>query len=404
MKRLIASLLFGTAAALAATAALPARADIVTREDMRDMIENGIGTSSNILGLKLLAELHKKDPAKNTFISPYSISSTLGIALNGAQGNTAKEIHDVMQLKYHDLEDSNFGHEGLHRRLSSDNLKIANSLWMKKGVDFKDTFITDVVKTFGAKAESLKFDDPASLELINNWVKDNTGGKIDKLLDRISPDNILFMANAVYFKADWKTKFDKADSYEGDFGSVKGNRANFMKREGEIKFIRKEGFTAASLPYADDKTSMLVIVPNADSSLDELLKTLTPENWARWSGEFEPKHNVRVVLPRLKLEYDAELSEPLKALGIKEAFAAKADFKGMTDGQCFISGFKHKTLVEVNEEGTEAAAVTSVRMAAGSAAPKRFYNLVADKPFFYAICDDTTGAILFMGTMNNPKS
>ena len=255
----------------------------------------------------------------------------------------------------------------------------------------------------------MDFANPASAERINAWVKQNTQGKIAKIIEPpIAPETVLFLINAIYFKGGWSTPFEKSLTQDRPFNLLSGQQKNvpMMQRGGKMDYLRGESFQAVRLPYADGAVSMAVFLPNAGTSLDAFSATLSSEAWATWQRQFARKTG-NLALPKFKLEYGATLNTALQAMGMGIAFDPKeADFSSLhaNPPSLFISAVAHKTFVEVNEEGTEAAAATSVSVGLTMLKPtEEPFTLIVDRPFFVAIQDNQTGAILFSGFIVAPN-
>jgi serpin B len=217
----------------------------------------------------------------------------------------------------------------------------------------------------------------------------------------------LVLVNAVYFHGRWKDPFEQTATVVRPFTLLSGAKPQcpFMSRSGSYKYLKGDGFQAIRLPYGSDRFAMYVVLPDAIDGLPALLRGLDRKEWSAWLGKMQPSEG-SISLPRFKVEYGEELSKPLVALGMASAFA-KADFSGMTvHRDLFISEVAHKTYVDVNEEGTEAAAATEVGVAASSApmSPGTPFNMVVDHPFLCAIRDDKTGEILFLGAIYDPTA
>jgi serpin B len=254
---------------------------------------------------------------------------------------------------------------------------------------------------------TLDLTSPAAVPTINRWVSDETNGKIEHLIERIEHEK-LFLLNAIYFKGAWASEFDKAKTRDDDFTLVRGSkRVPMMSQSGNYPYLETKDFQAVSLPYGGGRVSFYVFLPTQQSSLAAFEKNLTEANWQQWMQGFNATDG-DISLPRFRVEYEATLNDALKALGMGVAFdEGRANFSGMirASGQnVYISRVKHKTFAEVNEEGTEAAAVTSTEMRATSAMrPQQRFNMVVDRPFFCAIRDNSTGAVLFMGSIYDPQ-
>lgn len=372
-----------------------------------------LSAANNKFGLKLLAELRKKEADKNVFISPASVAMAFGMAYNGAAGDTQRALAAALETQGFTLDELNKANDALRKSLMNADpkvqLSIANSLWARQGVGFKDDFLKRNTDFFGASVSELDFADPNASATINGWVARNTKDKIKKIVpDRIPADTVLYLINAIYFKGDWTTKFNKAHTKEMPFTLLGGKQKQhpLMFQDGKFNYFETRDFQAVSIPFGGERLGFYVFLPAANSNLDAFCGQLTAENWEKWMRQFS-KHDGDLWLPRFKLEYEASLIPPLKALGMSIAFEpGRADFSGMRSPppDLFISEVKHKTFVEVNEDGAEAAAVTSIGVSVTSVQipPPRFAMKV-DRPFVCAIRDNKTGAILFIGAIVEPK-
>jgi serpin B len=322
---------------------------------------------------------------------------------NGAVGETERAMAEVLEIDELDLDTVNHSNAALRNSLENPDPKveisIANSIWSRQGIEFNPDFLERNQLFFGAEVAALDFSAPQTTGIINEWVDTNTNGKIEKIVDRIDPQTLLFLINAIYFKGNWQDEFDKSQTRPGIFHLSDGSekQVQMMRREGEYPYFRGKHFEAAGLPYGDGRLSMYIFLPNRNSNLNEFLGGLNAENWTSWLAQFSKVgKDSMMILPRFKLEYEVNLNDTLKALGMEIAFDNRADFSGMGPN-LFISEVRHKTFVEVNEEGTEAAAATSV--VGATSVPPTFR---VDRPFFFAIYDAETQTILFMGTVTEP--
>ncbi len=360
-------------------------------------------------GFKLYTELLQQNGDKNIFISPASIAFALQMTYNGANQATRQAMARTLELNGLKLEDLNAANKRLKAALENLDpkvqLEIANSLWARQGVELLPAFIERNKSAYQAEVKTLDFTNPGAAGVINAWVNDKTHGKIQKIVDQINPDSLLFLINAIYFKGVWTTQFDKTQTIEEDFTLANNTkkRVPMMRQTGRYPYFENDKFQAVSLPYGDKRLSMLIFLPKSGTTLAEFHRMLTAENWASWTNQLrDMKGNLR--LPRFKVEYESSLKPALSALGMASAFTARADFRLMVapPTRAFISDVKHKTFVEVNEEGTEAAAVTSTEMRTVSIKPQEIFQMTVDHPFFFAIRDNRSGAILFMGSITTP--
>ena len=374
-------------------------------------IDTNVVTANTQFGFDLFNDIRKIEEDKNIFISPLSISIALAMTLNGASGETEQAMTNTLHLQGLGSELINTGYAGLRQALQVADpkvtLAIANSLWARQNVPFKQDFLQRNTEYFGATVSTLDFTDPNTLTTINQWVNTNTNGKITKILDEINSDAVLFLINAIYFKGRWQTEFDPLRTRDGTFHLATGDEKQIpmMTRTGDYAYYEnyEEKFQAISLPYGDGRMSMYIFLPNRESDLNTFLEGLDTKNWKNWVSQFN-EQEVFLSIPKFKLEYKKTLNKPLQSLGMDIAFVPwAADFSRMADlevlrGNLYIGDVLHKAVVEVNEEGTEAAAVTSVEIRVTSAPPA----FMANRPFFFAIRDNETKTVLFMGTVVDP--
>lgn len=396
------------------TATAPAGGGV--RPVARGEITPALVEANNRFGLKLFARLREAEAAGNTFISPASVAIALAMTYNGAAGETQQAMAGALELNGLSLDEVNQSYAALLQTLATADpkvtLSIANSLWGRQDVAFRQDFLSRVKLFYEAEVSALDFSDPATVNAINAWVSEKTAGRITRILDRIADDAILFLINAIYFKGAWARAFDPQVTREQPFMLPDGSQkqVRMMSRSGKFSYLRGDDFQAVSLPFgateAESRFSMVVLLPDESSSLDALAARLTAEQWAAWTGQFAPAEGF-LAMPRYTLEYEAGLNDALSALGMGVAFdPQRADFGPMVDlrpRNVFISNVRHKTFIEVNEEGAEAAAVTAVEMGVTSAreAPERF-TMIVERPFVVAIRDDHSGALLFIGAIVSP--
>jgi serpin B len=366
-------------------------------------------TANTQFGFKLFSELLKQDGNQNLFVSPSSVAIALAMTYNGASGATQQQMAQTLELQGMSLSDLNRANANLKTLLEDSDsgvqLAIANSLWAKQGIPFKPAFIQHNREFYGAQVTALDFADPGAVATINNWVKENTRGKITQIVDGLKPDDVMFLINAIYFKGSWTKAFDKSETVKKPFYTANGRSKQhpLMAQTGSYKYYETDQFQAVSLPYGKKRVSMYLFLPKKASSLSDFTKTLTAENWQQWMSRFRTQSG-SVQVPRFKLEYEVELKKALSALGMPIAFdASKATFDALSTVSTKIDQVKHKTFVEVNEEGTEAAAATSVGIVATSMPMNEPFQMVVDRPFFCAIRDNQTGTVLFMGAIVDPK-
>lgn len=365
---------------------------------------NSVASGNTALAVQLYRELGANKG--NLFFSPYSISSALGMTYAGARGNTADQMKKTLHFQ---LEQAalNSAFKGLNKKLmgtarkSGQKLSIANALVLT-GSNVSSGY-KDILKNY-YDAEIFG----GGLERINGWVKQKTEGKIDKILEQLSANSVCVILNAIYFKGAWEIQFDTKSTRDAPF-SLSANaqvKVPLMYRKDTYKLLESETFQAISLPYKGKALSMVVLLPKSVDGLPAVEQQLTAGNLGGWLSRLDrqPDRKVSVYLPKFKLESGYDLVSPFQKMGMTDAFSPAADFTGMgwQKGRLWIGQIKHKAFVEVNEEGTEAAAATAVEMVTKSM-PVREPVFRADHPFFFMIRDNETGTILFMGRMANPS-
>lgn len=374
-------------------------------------IDSNVPTANTEFGFNLFNAIWETEQNQNIFISPFSVSVALAMTLNGAAGETEQAMMDTLQLQDITSDAINASFYQLQNTLHTSDpkvtLTIANSLWGREGFQFKTDFLQRNTLYFKAETSILDFLNPSTLQTINQWVNDNTNSKIPKILDEIEPNAVLFLINAIYFKGSWQTEFDPTNTRDGPFHLISGGtkQVPMMSRTGQYPVYSSDGFQAINLPYGEGRMGMYIFLPeNNKSALNSFVESITTEQWENWMEQFRERE-VKISIPKFKLEYGTKtLNDVLTSLGMGVAFDEdKADFSRMADleavgGNLYITKVAHKTFIEVNEEGTEAAAATSVGVGIKSLPPR----FIVDRPFFFAIRDNETGTVLFVGTVVEP--
>ncbi|HZJ57183.1 MAG TPA: serpin family protein [Clostridia bacterium] len=362
-----------------------------------DMIE---GTTE--FAFDIFRQLNREDMDGNIFISPLSISTVLSMTYQGAGGETQESMAGVLGYSDIDINILNESYKNLLRLLMDQEkgvrLNIGNSIWIREGKPIEGDFLAVNKDIFKARIETLDFSNDRSAEKINKWVSHATDGKIEKIIEPpIAPETIMYLINAVYFKGDWTDKFDKNKTFESKFYAGDGSPRDtmMMTREGLIQYGQGEDYTAVRLPYGNETMAMYCVLPKGESPINDFVEGLNSEKWRAIRESTAEMDGVMLNLPRFKMEYGIKsLKESLTALGMGNAFTYDANLSGIGQ-ELFISDVLHRAVVEVNEEGSEAAAVTAVDLKEEAAAQP--HEFIADRPFFFAIIDDKTGLILFMG-------
>lgn len=366
----------------------------------------------NAFAVALYGQLRKQNG--NLFFSPESISTALAMAYAGARGETATqmaktlhftlppaELHPVMGALLRELNAPQDNYQ----------LSVANALWAQRGSTFLDDFLKLLKTDYGAGVNEVDFagSTEAARSTINQWVEQKTQDKIKDLLQpgSLRPDTRLVLTNAIYFKGNWLAQFDKAQTKDEDFhlSPAQTKKAPLMHREGSFRYFHEGSFQILEIPYKGNDLSMVILLPDEIGGLAALEQSLTVSNMQQWLHQLASVPKVIVTVPKFKLTQQFELGTTLGAMGMPVAFSGNANFSGMTGKRDFsISDVIHKAYVDVNEEGTEAAAATAVTMRALAIrvpehAPPVFR---ADHPFVFLIRDNRSESILFMGRVTDP--
>jgi serpin B len=363
--------------------------------------EQQVKTAANAFSFALWRQLNVKQPDSNIFASPLSASFALGMTLNGAAGTTFDETRSAMQFGDASVDDINAGYKSLVQLLTtldpSVTMQIANSIWYRNTLTVNKPFVDAVTSSFDATVTPLDFqDEGGSLTRINGWVDAKTNHKIPSILDRIPNDAVMYLINAIYFKAGWREKFDPARTTTDMFHGIVGDHAvQLMHRNEHMAYAETPAYQAVDLPYGDSSFTMTVILPKPGSNVNDVAGSLTTESWETLASSFAST-TLDLALPKMKLEWTASLIPELEALGMKAAFT-NADFTPLSPAgrELVISEVKQKAYVNVDEEGTEAAAVTSVGVSLTSVSVPRVMRV--DRPFIFAIRERLSGTVLFIG-------
>ncbi|XP_038626410.1 serpin B6-like [Tachyglossus aculeatus] len=374
---------------------------------------DALSAASSTFALNLLKTLGEKDPLQNVIYSPMSITSALAMLLMGAKGDTAAQLAQVLALN----QDGEF-HRDFQSLLTEINksgtqyvLKTANRLFGEKNYDFLSSFKEDCLKFYNAELEQVNFAQASeeSREHINAWVEGKTEGKISELLSAgsIDPLTRLVLVNALYFKGKWDKEFNKEHTHERSFKISKTKekpvQMMYKKATFKITFIGNLSTQILELPYVAEELSMLIMLPNEDTDLSTVEKELSYEKFVDWTNpDMMDSTEVEVSLPRFKLQENYDLKSVLSRLGMSDAFEeGRANFTGMSSrGDLALSTVVHQSFVEVNEEGTEAAAATGAVMMMRCA--RRSPRFIADHPFLFFIRHNETNSILFCGRVCSP--
>ena len=367
--------------------------------------------SDNQFGIKLFKQvIAGQSSDTNTLVSPLSVSLALAMTYNGAAGDTKTAMEETMHLEGLTKQQINESYRSLMKELLSVDPKVtmelAQSIWYHQDFSVEEDFLNVNREYYDAQVEPLDFCAPDAVDIINQWCSDQTHGKIQEILDRIPDEAVMYLINALYFNGTWKYEFDPTLTDRQPFYLNDGSEitTDMMHMEGDVSYQYNELFQAVELPYGRGNYTMVCLMPNQDIGVDGLAEQMTGEKWDQWMQSFE-KRGCYLSLPKFKFKFFDLLNEPLQKMGMAVAFDRyNADFSGINPlVQLYINRVLHKTFIEVDEKGTEAAAVTAVEVARLSASGgSGTLQVTFDRPFLFAIREVSTGTIVFMGKVENP--
>jgi serine protease inhibitor len=379
-----------------------------------------VADADNAFGFRLLNAVQKTIPSGNVVLSPVSAALDLSMVLNGADGQTRQEMLSALSLSGWELSAINEANAQLIKVIrtpaNSITLSVADSLWAdSRRVTLRPGYVKQTQAWYDAEMTDIDFSDPTAATQINGWASKETHGRIAKVIDRIDPADLLLLLNAVYFKGQWTHKFDKAQTQQRDFtlagGSIKP--VPRMAQSGRFDYFETPQLQAVRLSFGDGDLAMEVLLPAKSSSLGALEAQLTAEHWTNWQAQYAPRSGT-IELPRFELKSNYRLNEPLQALGMTRAFHPDgAQLTGMFSSapgplrtsRFVISSVVQSTYWKVDEEGSEAAAVTTTGIRASAVArPAQPFRMIVDRPFFCAIEDRRSGALLFVGAIYDPAA
>ncbi len=346
--------------------------------------------------------------SENLFVSPLSLHMALGMLLNGAETESAQEILKSLQMEGVNLADLNKAYKTLVDELpvadSQVKLGLANSVWYRNDFQVETSFLDVLKQSFDADVTGLPFNEAAK-DKINQWASDKTNGKIKKVIEHISADHVMFLLNALYFKGDWANKFDSKNTLDTPFKLESGTdkAVKMMFKEASFKVADGSNYKAVQLPYANGQFNMTLLIPQGQNTVGQVVSGLTASDWNDLQHTRLAARNVNVGLPRFTMTYSANLNETLKNMGIKKIFTSAAELgKIRKGGNLMVDFVKQDTFLGIDEQGTEAAAVTTIGIVETSLPVIPQY--ICNRPFVLVISEKTSNTILFMGRIMNPES
>ncbi len=365
--------------------------------------------ANNQFGFDLFREVYAYEKeAENIMVSPLSVALALAMTYNGAEGDTRSAMEETLRLSGLSREQINESYQTLVSGLQLLDpkvlLEIANAIFYRQGFNVEDDFVSLNSKYYAAEVSPLNFGSPSALETINGWVNEKTHTKIPEIIKEISPSHVMFLLNAIYFKGTWTKEFNKESTKKQLFTLENGTytEVDMMHRLDTVDYYKGDGFSALRLSYGKQDYNMSLLLPDDTNGLSGLVAQMTPENWEKWKKGLVETKSVDIMLPRFKFPYEIKLNDVLTQMGMGIAFSSVADFTGINRaGNLRIDYVKHKSFIEVNEEGTEAAAVTIVAIERTSIGGDKKTYFHVNRPFLFVITEKSTGAILFLGTVKN---
>lgn len=364
-------------------------------------------SADNAFAFELFKEVHNLAEEDNYMVSPLSVAIALGMTYNGADGATKTAFEETLGLAGFTRHEINAIHGKLIEHLLKVDPKvkfeIANSIWVNKNYTLMTEFADSNAFYYNAEINSMDFYNGEAVDIINGWVSDKTHEKITEVLNEIPPATVMYLINALYFYGSWQYEFDKEKSAPMDFklknGSTEQVDGMIMTASLPISFTDK--FTAIELPYGEDKFSMMIMLPKEGYDVDDVIDEMSVNSWDSWTENLNLT-NLTLKMPKFKYEFKTLLNDHLSNMGLGVAFGGGAEFPLMVEesNDLFISRVIHKTFIDVNEEGTEAAAVTVVEIRETSIGDDLIINI--NKPFIYVIREKTSGALVFMGKVGRP--
>ncbi len=381
--------------------------------ELRSTAEKELLKSDQQFAFEFFANVYDEeanDEDKSFMVSPFSLSMALAMTWNGAAGETKTAMKETLKWNNFDNDDDVNGYykklkEALLKTDPSTKLSIANSIFTNKLVAIKPAFIKTNTDYYNATVQAVDFTHPTTKDIINKWASDNTNGLIKKVIEETKPDDLMYLLNAIYFKGIWTTKFEAKNTSKKAFMTQNGTKrtVDMMSQTAEFNYTEDETMQIVQLPYGNQAFSMLVLLPKSGKKQSDVVSALQNKDY--WSNATSRLRNaeVELYLPKFKTEYSKKLNDVLKTMGMEVAFDPyQANFSRISDFQAYIDFVKQDTYISTDESGTEAAAVTTVGMVNTSmpvAPPKVVFN--ADRPFIYVIQENSTGAILFMGSVKD---
>lgn len=375
--------------------------------------EKAILASSNQFCFDYFAKLSQEEAGANAMFSPYSAHAALSMLIHGASGTTKQEIKDALRISAQSDEDVKVAFKSLKEYLlqvdKSVNLNIANSIWSRQELTVKPSFNNTMTEFYQAQIKPLDFANPLSVKTINSWVNDQTAGRIPTIIDKLNPEDVMVLLNAVYFKSDWKTKFDasktaKASFTKDDKSIIQVDMMQSDKMEAWLHYDAE--YQMVDIPFGNGGYSYTVIMPQGSKTLDDMVVGFTNEKWqallAQEKGSSKANEQIRLKMPKFKFAYEKSMVKTLQMMGMNKAFTDAAELSELfvEPLSLIVSNVKQKAYIQVDEQGGEAAAVTSITVGTTSVG---IDYITVDRPFLFLIREKNSNTILFIGKVHQPQ-
>lgn len=389
------------------------RKDTPTEEWLEEIIltntERQVSVSAHALAFDLFRIQAQNHPQENSFMSPFSLSSALSMLMNGAQGECLEEMQQAMGMKHIPMADVNSYFQkvtkGLDHLDSTVTWSAANALWVNSSVPIHQEYTATLSAAYEAKVRSLDFSSPQAASTINNWCKEKTMGKIDRLVDRLSPLTALALTNAIYFNASWTTPFEHSETKEELFYPLvqSSQKTMMMHRLGDCAYLKTEIFEMVELPFGNGNFSMMILLPTASRSWDDCLKELTPAHYQSWCDSLQ--HNnylIDLKIPRFQLNQIIDCNALLQQQGMQKMFDEnKTNFITISEKPLKVDKVIQSSFIAIQEESVEAASATAITVTFESELIplKPFIPFHTNRPFLFLLKERSTQAVLFMGRM-----
>ena len=369
--------------------------------------EKAVLSSTNSFAINLFSQLGDT-ATTDLFFSPLSIALDLTMVYNGAEDSTALQMQQVLGYgQMSNLAINQACHGLMQQLLESDpsvTLNLANSIWYRNTMTVKDSFITVNQTYLSAQVEAADFTNPNTVTLINNWAANETDQKITSVLTKISPADMMYLLNAIYFHGNWSKAFNASNTAAQNFTLSDGTPYStpFMNQTGSFPFYSNDLFSSAMLPYGNGNYSMVILVPSGNNTPKDILDKLTPASWNSWNASYSSTGTTTLSIPKFSVRNQLNLNNTLENMGMTDAFyPTTANFSGISSMGLYISYVDHDSYISIDETGTTAAAVTITGISTAVAIENK-NSLIANKPFLFVIKENTTNTILFAGIIEKP--